>query len=71
MNYCLYEFMLKEINDKNKNLNFDLSQKLIIGGVLIRAGGSDVFLKINNRGGTIIRYSRVENKGLRKVSQPG
>ena len=41
----------KEINEKNKNLNFDISQKLIIGGVGIRAGGLDFFSKINNRGG--------------------
>ena len=34
-------------------------QKLIKGGVGIRAGGLENFSKINKRGGTIIRYSRV------------
>ena len=37
-------------------------QKLIKGGVGIRAGGLENFSKINKRGGTIIRYSRVPNK---------
>ena len=35
-------------------------QKLIKGGVGIRAGGLENFSKINKRGGTIIRYSRVD-----------
>ena len=34
-------------------------QKLIKGGVGIRAGGLENFSKINKREGTIIRYSRV------------
>ena len=34
-------------------------QKLIKGGVGIRAGGLENFSKVNKRGGTIIRYSRV------------
>ena len=34
-------------------------RKLIKGGVEIRAGVLENFSKINKRGGTIIRYSRV------------
>ena len=37
-------------------------QKLIKQGVGIRAGGLENFSKINKRGGTIIRYSRVVTK---------
>ena len=40
-------------------------QKLIKGGVGIRAGGLENFSKINKRGGTIIRYSRVLYEGAR------
>ena len=37
-------------------------QKLIKGGVGIRAGGLEIFLKLISGGGAIIRYSRVVNQ---------
>ena len=46
-------------------------QKLIKGGVGIKAGGGvrKIFksIKINKRGGAIIRYSRVQKKPLHEI----
>ena len=44
-NYAYYNFIFPKTNKG--------------GGVGIRAGGLENFSKINKRGGTIIRYSRV------------
>ena len=41
------------------------SEKLISGGVLIRAGGLEIFPKINKRGGTLIRDPRVAGMALK------
>ena len=43
-------------------------QNLIKGGVGIAAGGLENFSKINKRGGTIIRYSRVQRKKTAECS---
>ena len=48
-NYVYYHFIFPKINKR---------------GVGIRAGGLENFSKINKRGGTIIRYSRVHKDSL-------
>ena len=54
---CIYSEIMSNI--------ISFFQKLIKGGVGIRAGGGlENFSKINKRGGTIIRYSRVNHNAL-------
>ena len=59
--FCYMHFLILFLAfiQKIRLISFHFFQKLIKGGVGIRAGGLENFSKINKLGGTIIRYSRV------------